>query len=72
MVEVSVHWIIYHGRAIKAPSTGPASGIIHRELHHPITGKKREAGCEGGIYQGTIITIIIIIVVGFYIIVTMG
>jgi len=39
-------------------------------LHHPITGKKREAGCEGGIYQGTII--IIIKLVGFYIIVTMG
>jgi hypothetical protein len=71
MVEVSVHWIVYHGRAIKAPSTGPASGFIHRELYHLITGQKREAGCKGGIYQGTII-IIIIILVGFYIIVTMG
>jgi len=67
LIEVSVHWIVYHG--IKALSTGPTSGFILRVLHHPITGKKREAGCEGGIYQGTII---IIMLVGFYIIVTMG
>jgi hypothetical protein len=68
MAEVSLQWILDHGRAVKAPSTGPTIGFILKVLHHPITGKKREAGCEDGIYQGTII----IIIVGFYVIVTMG
>jgi hypothetical protein len=67
---VSLHWIVYCGWAIKAPSTGPTSGFILWVLHHPIIGKKREAGCAGGICQGTII--IIIMLVGFYIVVKMG
>jgi hypothetical protein len=68
VAEVSLQWIVYNGRAVKAPSTGLTIGFILRVLHHPITGKKREAGCEGGIYQGTTI----IIIVGFCVIDTMG